>query len=744
MPERIGAYRLESPLGRGGMGEVFLAWDERLERAVAIKRIRQDAFVLGHQRERFRREARLAARLSHAAIVQIHDLVSEESGDAIVMEYVEGLTLSKRLACGPLTTAEAVRLAREIAEGLAAAHEAGLIHRDLKAENVVVTPSGHAKILDFGLARPVSWDGEMLTLHGALIGTCYAMSPEQARGEELDERSDLFSFGALLYEMLTGCSPFRGKDPLATLQRVLHEQPPLLSEAQPDLPLRLSSLVERLLAKDRADRPRDALQVVHKLELIERELPVEEWPERTDDSMSDLPTHAFPAPPGTRSSGSTRRSSPAAERPRPIHRARSWILFLGGALSALVIALAISRFPQDPLPPPVREGDKVTFEKIHQSVRAGTYDLRGEIAKLEKIHESSPNFPDAWILAADLAGNLYESTQKTDDLNMALRFIKRARTLAPDDPGTLRAGCRIALATRQLDDAERLLRLLEEKAANDPSVLLLRSRLEESRGNLEEAGRVLRKAVSLSRTWPYQTELVWFEMNHGMVQEARSELDKMIEQTPQNLWVREQLAYLELNYGDLARAEQLYRGLTLSNPEQHTYFTNLGLASWLRGRYKEAVEAFNQANKIDYGHTIVSLNLADAELDLGNRDAAQALYGNVLKILEVTRHGTDLSPQEEMIKAQCLARLGHPGFAERARVAAQRALELAPGDAQRLYEAALVYSLLEDRGTALSYAKESVNRGMRPQWFRASAFDPLRQDPEFQALLKSEGPEQGR
>ena len=276
MPERIGAYRLESPLGRGGMGEVFLAWDERLERAVAIKRIRHDAFVQGHQRERFRREARMAARLSHAAIVQVHDLVSEESGDAIVMEYVEGPTLSERLVRGPLGIAEAVHLAKEIAEGLAAAHEAGLIHRDLKTENVVITPSGHAKILDFGLARPVSWDGEVLTQHGALVGTCYAMSPEQASGGDLDERSDLFSLGALLYEMLAGCSAFRAKDPQATLQRVLNEQPPSLAEIRSDLPPARISLVERLLAKDRDDRPRNALSVIHKLEKIERELPAEE------------------------------------------------------------------------------------------------------------------------------------------------------------------------------------------------------------------------------------------------------------------------------------------------------------------------------------------------------------------------------------------------------------------------------------------------------------------------------------
>jgi serine/threonine protein kinase/Flp pilus assembly protein TadD len=746
MAERIGAYRLESPLGRGGMGEVFLAWDERLERPVAIKRIRQDAFPQGHHRERFRREAQMAARLSHAAVVQIHDLVTEESGDAIVMEYVEGPTLAQRLSLGPLATEEALRLAREIAEGLAAAHKAGLIHRDLKAENVIVTMSGHAKILDFGLARPVSWDGEMISQHGVLIGTCYAMSPEQASGEDLDERSDLFSFGALLYEMLTGRSPFRGKDSLSTLQRVLHEQPPLLSEVRPDLPLRLSSLVERLLAKDRNDRPRDAMQVAHKLELIERELPVAEWPERSDDSVSDLPTYAFPALPGTRTSGTARRSLLPVEGPRSLHRSRGWILFLAGALSALVITVVILYFRSADPPPPkeISMSDFVELQKIKRRVSTGTNDLKGELARLEKIHETSSDLSGAWILAADLAGALYESTHEPADLDKARSFVKWARKLAPENLGTLRAEFRMAMATQQLKEAASILKRLEAvRPPGDPNVLLLRSSLMERQNHLEVAEKALREAVKQapsSSVWYYKSELAWFELNHGKVPEARRHLEGLFKQYPENPSVRERLAYLELFYGKLERAEQLYGDLARAYPQQRTYFTSLGQARSLRRRYKEAKEAYSRAQDIDVGHKIVALNMADAEWDLGDRPGAKTIYGTLLKRLEETRIGTGLSPQEEMMKAQCLARLG---YADQAREAARQALSQTPDDAQRLFEAALVYSVIGDPGAALNYAKESVSRGMRPRWLRASAFDPLRQKPDFQALLKSEGPEQG-
>src|SRR3954465_10993262 len=188
-PARIGPYRLARRLGQGGMGEVFLAWDERLGRRVALKCIRREA-PTAEERERFRREASAAARLSHPAVVRIYDLVEDAAGDALVFEYIEGRTLRELLNEGLPSLDLATRLAREIAEGLAAAHASGLVHRDLKAENVMVTPDGHAKILDFGLAKSSLDEPEddSLTAHGAVLGTFHAMSPEQASGEPVDAR----------------------------------------------------------------------------------------------------------------------------------------------------------------------------------------------------------------------------------------------------------------------------------------------------------------------------------------------------------------------------------------------------------------------------------------------------------------------------------------------------------------------------------------------------------------------------
>ncbi|HEY0554744.1 MAG TPA: protein kinase, partial [Thermoanaerobaculia bacterium] len=252
----------------GGMGEVYRAYDQRLDRFVAIKLIRPESAENETARERFRREARAAARLSHPSIVQIHDIVESAESDAIVMELVEGESLALRIARGPLPIPEAVRLGREIAEGLAAAHAKGLIHRDLKPENVMITAEGRAKILDFGLAKRLEGEAA-LTADQRVLGTFRSMSPEQARGLPLDPRSDLFSLGLLLYEALSGRSPFDASSTLETLTRICtHRQAPL-REVDPAIPAPLSELVDRLLEKDPARRPQSAGDVARCLERLE-------------------------------------------------------------------------------------------------------------------------------------------------------------------------------------------------------------------------------------------------------------------------------------------------------------------------------------------------------------------------------------------------------------------------------------------------------------------------------------------
>jgi serine/threonine-protein kinase len=246
------------------MGEVFRARHDALSRPVALKRIRSAVARDPRQRRRILREAALVARLRHPAIVRVHDSF-EAGGEAwIAMEWVPGMTLAERLRQGVLPWPEALRLGRQITTGLQAAHDEGIIHCDLKVENVLVTPEGTAKIVDFGIARLL---GEAPPVPaGRVVGTPRVLSPEQVMGLEVDPRSDFFALGVLFYEILTGVSPFAGEPREEVLARICTFIPPSVDQRVITIPPAVARIVEWLLEKDPTHRPQAAEEVLHWLE----------------------------------------------------------------------------------------------------------------------------------------------------------------------------------------------------------------------------------------------------------------------------------------------------------------------------------------------------------------------------------------------------------------------------------------------------------------------------------------------
>ena len=868
------------------MGEVFLAYDERLERPVAIKQIRRDIADIARDpnlRERLLREARSAARLSHPNIVQVYDILEAtndandfgDAGDSIVMEYVAGRSLAEMLAPGPLSLSLTVDLARQIATGLAAAHAAGLIHRDLKGENVLVDGEGRARILDFGLAKPLDGHDASLTEQGAVLGTYRSMSPEQSRGEPADARSDLFSFGVLLYEALTGISPFAGRTPIETLRRIDGEAPRPVTALRPAVPSELAALVHALLEKDPGRRPADAARVVRELEALAA---IGSWPELSDtegvrpgspldaSGLADAPTVVPISRFGSRRLPEIRSGSEPTSptgsivHPRARRLALALILLLilaaggavlveryplfrrpplrvavlrpttaaGGALDLAASGVLVAELrgllalegltpidpsqigdvkgtPQNvaraaaadevltagiagdgrtgilslqrirardgatlwseriaiPLPPDsallqasavaallrraypdhgvrrgtpdleVRAEDYAAYVAVKQRLDAGRTPRAPELGRLETVVAGSPRFLDGHLAAASLAATLYQDTKRPEDLARAHAFLEKARALAPGYPPLLSVEIGLATAEGDWRRADAALHDLAALVPGDPIVMVQRGRILQARGDLPGAVELLRQLATDRPTFPNLLWLAGLELRLGQVAAARHHLEQSLELAPGNTWPLAKLAELELLYGDLRRAEQIYLGLIAATPHRSN-LTNLGIVRYLLGDYAGAIDSYHRALGMEPGHLTVTLNLADAELALGRRQDAAQHYAQVLALLETKARTLPLEPAERAIEAQCLAHLGR---GQEAVALVMDTRDAHPDEPELTYQAALVFALSGEKGSALALARKAVELGVQPRWLATPGFESLRTDAAFRALL---------
>jgi tetratricopeptide (TPR) repeat protein len=661
----------------------------------------------------------------------------------------------------------------------------------------------------------------------------------------VDARADLFSLGVLLYEMLTGRSPFQGATPVATLRNLTGAAPRPLEEVRPGLPGELTGLVHSLLEKDPERRPAGAREVVARLRGTSSgsawALPPSISPPRSapegDETSALSPLRrprrtligavavlvllaaasvwlvtgsglgrreplrvAVPKPVVAEgaegldlvASGSlvaALRTLPSLQGVTPIEPSQigevkgatnvaravsaDEVLTLtiepsspreavvamrrirsrdGGVLwterfsiplwrdSALVLAEGVAAAVRRAYPEhAVRDGtpdleigagDYAEFLEVWERIQSGRSAWAPELPRLDAITARAPRFLEAHIQLAALAANLYLDTRNPALLKRARAAQDRAESLAPGHPRVLFTETIVALVERKFDRAEAALTAWEEVMPGDAAITAQRSRLSEAQGNLPEAIRLLREVVERHPTWQYFVELAHLELRTGEVAAARKHLEAAAVLVPGNTWPLAKLGELELVYGDLRRAERIYRDLVAAGP-QRSDLTNLGVVRFLLKDYAGAAESYRQALEIEPGHVAVTFNLADAELARGQLKEARFLYQQVLDTL-AAREGA--SPVDRCLQAQALIHLGQD---RRGVEVALDALQESPGDAEVTFQTAIALALAGEDSSAIVYSRKARDLGIQARWFAIPAFDRVRSDAEFQALLSN-------
>jgi serine/threonine protein kinase/tetratricopeptide (TPR) repeat protein len=418
----ISHYRIIRKLGQGGMGEVYLADDSVLGRKVAVKVLPEDSVKDDQARRRLLREARAAATLDHPNICSIHEVGDEDGTSFIVMQYVEGQTLSERLREKPMSLKESLDIASQIASALEEAHSRGIVHRDIKPQNIIITPRGLVKVLDFGLAKilPVETDASaeqtqsLLTDAGMVIGTAPYMSPEQAKCGPVDARSDLFSLGAVLYECVTGTPAFSGSTPMEICARVIHEDPPAPSKLNRSIPSELDRLIVKLLNKKAEARYQSASELRADLSVVGQTL-------GSDEQVSTRPVRAVDRV--SRISAIISASSVVARRPRV------YIPTLVVALAIPTLFLIRASLQWSTAPHQLTPEAKWWYDAGVNAIRQGSYCRAAET--LGHAVDVDATFPLSHARLAEAWAEIDYTDRAKDEMLRASKLVLNGSKLTP-------------------------------------------------------------------------------------------------------------------------------------------------------------------------------------------------------------------------------------------------------------------------------------------------------------------------
>lgn len=722
-------YEILDDLGAGGMGVVYRAHDTRLDRDVAIKVLPTDRPLSETARKRFQREALAASALNHPNIITIYEVGSEGDTDFIVMEYVRGATLSSLLKKRPLGLAEATRYCVQIAEALAKAHGSGIIHRDLKPGNIMITEDGLVKVLDFGLAKfdaSATKDGEgidsdtaakefSLTQPGMITGTVAYMSPEQARGERVDARSDIFSFGIVMFETLSRHLPFPGPNSIALLHN-LHFSPPRdLGELAPKVPKPLASLISKMLEK----KPEKRIQTMSEVATELR---------KHATGLVDGPVTWHP------SDATVEMGAVAAAGPKKICWRNVW---LAGAAVILVILGGVMGWRHFRKPKPTQsvvnapiylpnDNAYTLYQRARQNL--DHWDREGNIDNAIKLGERAVQLDPQSAASYAVLGDAYilKNLANPDPqwIRMASQYANKAVSL---DNYLSMAHSSLGMAKMESGDTAGAEKELSTAADLDPKnerPHALLGRLYDKIGKPDEAQQELKLALKLnSSDWQTYLQLGLNAYKTGNYKEAASNWEEALRLEPDSEPALRDLGavYHALNRDDDAAAA-LQHALQIK-PTADTY-NNLGTIRFYQGRYQDAVPAFEKSVALGANNFDIWASLADAyRWTPGNADKAKQAYDTAIRLV---REEIAKNPGQADLRADLALYLAENGDKKGALTELKAAEQAQSKDPGVLYNIAVTYELCGDRDKALDALLASVKAGQ--------SLDDVKNDPELVAL----------
>jgi non-specific serine/threonine protein kinase len=727
---KFGPYEIESQLGAGGMGEVYRASDTRLGRTVAIKILPAHLCGTREAKERFDREARAISSVSHSAICHLYDVGSQDGVSYLVMEYLEGETLADRLSEGPIPVELLVKMALEITDGLDKAHRGGLVHRDLKPANLFLTQDGHVKILDFGLAKSLealnsatvggdatAADGANFTSPGLTVGTVAYMSPEQARGDTVDARSDLFSLGVLLYEMATGRKAFGGSSTAVVFEAILNRDPQPATELNARLPLAFANILSKLLEKDPDLRYQTAAELRSDLKRLNRDL----------DS-------------GRRAAASEKSSSGAVPPAAPVKQKSVAVLyfenqsgskedeyFRDGITEDIVTEISkigpLDIFPRSEM---LAFRDKqVTAQQVGQQLGAA-YVLEGSIRRSGSRVR----------ITAQLVEVLTRHSVWAERYD---RQMEDVFTIQEEIARSIAQALRITLTPQEEKIIAR--RPTENPLAYD---FYLRGKNYTRRYYTDYALQMYEQAIQIDPN---------FALAHagiaqvcGLVYELRERNPQLIERgmsacdramalapdLPEVLVARARLFYAQKKYED---AILLVKQAIERKPDCDGAWSILGRAFFAAGRYDEAAAMADKAiegNGDDYNVYSPYINSLER---LEHKKEAEQLQDRMALVLR-----QQLEREPEDVRARVLLAVylaaQHDGADEAVRHL-QTAVALRPKDTNTMYNAACTYGVLKRKTEALETVKKALAAGYgNLDWMSKDPdLDCLHDVPEFRKLV---------